>query len=37
MGKVALLLQSGVIGGRRFQPYESHIPFLLQVRTVAAY
>lgn len=26
------VLQSGAVLGRRFQPYESHIPFLLQIK-----
>lgn len=32
MSKVATLLQAGAVLGRRFQPYESHIPFLLQLK-----
>ncbi|CAM9288703.1 unnamed protein product, partial [Phaeothamnion confervicola] len=31
VGRAAGLLQTGVILGTKFQPYESHIPFLLQV------
>ncbi|KJE92975.1 DNA polymerase zeta catalytic subunit [Capsaspora owczarzaki ATCC 30864] len=30
VGKVVHLLQSGFVMGREFQPYEAHIPFLLQ-------
>ena len=30
--QAAQLLQSGVVLGRKFQPYESHIPYLLQVK-----
>jgi hypothetical protein len=29
---VVQLLESGCVGERRFQPYEAHVPFLLQVR-----
>ena len=25
-------VQSGAVLGRRFQPYESHVPYLLQVK-----
>jgi hypothetical protein len=32
VGRASLLLGSGAILGRRFQPYESHIPFLLQLK-----
>lgn len=32
IGRASLLLGSGAILGRRFQPYESHVPFLLQVK-----
>ena len=31
-GRAAMLLQGGGIMGRRFQPYESHIPYLLQFK-----
>lgn len=31
-GKVASVLQAGHVLSTRFQPYESHVPFLLQVR-----
>lgn len=31
-GRAAALLQAGGILGRRFQPYESHIPYLLQFK-----
>ncbi|KAG2785806.1 DNA polymerase zeta catalytic subunit [Phytophthora cactorum] len=31
VASVVQLLESGGIGERRFQPYEAHIPFLLQV------
>lgn len=30
-GKVASVLQAGHVLSTRFQPYESHVPFLLQV------
>ncbi len=30
--KAAGLLQAGGILGRRFQPYESHLPYLLQFK-----
>ncbi|CAD7702237.1 unnamed protein product [Ostreobium quekettii] len=32
VGKAADMLQTGVILGREFQPHESHIPFLLQIK-----
>ncbi len=32
VGKAASLLQAGAVLGRRFQPYESHLPFLLQLK-----
>ena len=32
VGRAAALLQGGAVMGRRFQPYESHIPFLLQLK-----
>ncbi len=33
--KAAGLLQAGGILGRRFQPYEAHIPYLLQLKVLA--
>jgi hypothetical protein len=36
VSKVATLLQAGAVLGRRFQPYESHIPFLLQLKVGGA-
>jgi len=32
ISRTATLLQGGTCMGRRFQPYEAHIPFLLQVK-----
>lgn len=32
VGKAAALLESGAVLGRRFQPHESHLPFLLQLK-----
>ncbi len=32
VAKVAAMLQNGAIMQRRFQPYETHIPFLLQLK-----
>jgi hypothetical protein len=32
VGRVARLLQAGAVMGRRFQPHEAHIPFLLQLK-----
>lgn len=32
VGRTAALLQAGGIMGRRFQPYESHVPYLLQFK-----
>lgn len=32
VSRAAALLQAGTCMGRRFQPYESHIPFLLQIK-----
>ncbi|GMH43547.1 hypothetical protein BSKO_11469 [Bryopsis sp. KO-2023] len=32
IGKAAMLLQMGAVMGVRFQPYESHIPYLLQLK-----
>lgn len=32
VGRASLLLGSGAVLGRRFQPYEAHIPFLLQLK-----
>ncbi len=32
VGKAARLLESGAVLGRKFQPYESHIPYLLQFK-----
>lgn len=34
VASVVQILESGCIAERRFQTYESHIPFLLQVRLV---
>ncbi|KAL4099442.1 hypothetical protein PRIC1_007247 [Phytophthora ramorum] len=31
VSSVVQLLESGCVGERRFQPYEAHVPFLLQV------
>ncbi|KAG2530210.1 hypothetical protein JM18_001064 [Phytophthora kernoviae] len=31
MASVVQLVESGCIGERKFQPYEAHMPFLLQV------
>lgn len=36
VGKVAMLLQAGAVMGRHFQPSESHIPFLLQIKVSRA-
>lgn len=27
-----MCLQGGVVAGRRLQPYEAHLPFLLQIK-----
>jgi hypothetical protein len=35
INRASLLLGSGAILGRRFQPYEAHIPFLLQLKVTA--
>jgi hypothetical protein len=32
VGRAAQLLLSGAVLGRRFQPYEAHIPYLLQIK-----
>jgi hypothetical protein len=32
VGRASLLLGSGAILGRRFQAYEAHIPFMLQLK-----
>lgn len=34
-GKVASVLQAGHVLSTRFQPFESHVPFLLQVCSCA--
>ncbi|GBG78283.1 hypothetical protein CBR_g26314 [Chara braunii] len=31
VGRVASILQSGAVMDRKFQPYEAHIPYLLQI------
>lgn len=36
VGKAASLLQAGAVLGRRFQPYESHLPYLLQLKVSPA-
>ena len=32
IGRASVLLQSGSVLGLRLQPYEAHVPFLLQVK-----
>lgn len=34
VGRVARLLHSGAVMGRRWQPHESHVPFLLQFKVL---
>ena len=34
--RLADLLQNGAVMGRHFQPYEAHIPYLLQVNVYIA-
>jgi hypothetical protein len=36
VARAATLLQGGAVAGRKFQPYESHIPFLLQLKVCCA-
>jgi hypothetical protein len=37
VGRASLLLGSGAILGRRFQAYEAHIPFMLQLKVGGVY
>ena len=36
VGRASLLLQSGTVMGLRLQPYEAHVPFLLQLKASRA-